>query len=131
MISFDITPFPDHSYPTQSPTPPEATPYPTETRYEDFTFQTTTVQTNNLYGDLFITLVALVCIAVVCIIVAAIFYFVKKNKSVKVAASFDDEEEEDDGVVMARGFEPKNQHKTRANTTIVAKSIYAVNTTVL
>ena len=128
--------------PTPAPTTPQpTTPIPTEERREDFYMQTVVVEAPFLYGDIFITFIALICVAVLGIIIAVTVYCVKKNKSAKVSATMEDEEEEDDEVLMTRGFEPSMSRASKssktsktsktANTTIVAKSIYAVDTSIL
>ena len=128
-----LLPPPDTYSPTPAPTtPPATTPIQTEVRREEFYEQTVVIESTFLYGDIFITFIALICVAVVGIIIAVTIYCVKKNKSAKVAATMEDDEEEDDEVLMSRGFEPSNVHSSnKANTTIVAKSIYAVDTSIL
>lgn len=111
---------------------PAVTPQQTYEREEEYKESDSSAEINPAGTPLFAAFVGLIVVAVIGIIIAIVVYTIKKKKSLQVAATMDDDTEEySDTAVMTRGFTQSKKSKSSANTTIFAKSIYAVETTIL
>ena len=140
---------PDDSFDVDLPRTPfqtiaATTPLATESRYEQYQDVTVTTEPNYTEQNLLYAFIALVCVAVVGIIASVTYFVIKKRNAGQVAASANDQEEESgDGkqnttrtrTMTMTGTRSMRQtipsRTTTANTTMHAKSIYAVNTVIL
>lgn len=142
----DDTGFVDPVERTPVPTVAASTPRVTDRRADSFKEVTVTAGPNKVQTNLLYAFIALVCIALVGIIASITYFIIKKKNSGQVAASPNDQEDDEAQTQRSttmRTTTTQNFNATRSmrmtstsrpqtgNSTVHAKSIYAVNTVIL